>query len=60
MYNIKGQIVKRLCNESMKKGLHKLVWDGKNDNGRSAGSGIYFIRLETQDKVITQKAMMLK
>ncbi len=60
LYNIKGQMVKQLCNETMKKGMHRLVWDGLNEQGRAAGSGLYLIRLETKDKVITKKAMMLK
>jgi len=60
MYNIKGQIVKQLCNETMVKGHHKLVWDGRNEQGRPASSGIYLIRMETKDKVITKKTMMLK
>jgi hypothetical protein len=60
LYNIKGQMVKELCNKTMPKGRHKFIWDGKNQNGKAAASGIYLIRLETKDKVITQKAMMLK
>ena len=53
-------MVKELCNKDLHKGSYKLVRDGKNEHGKAAGSGIYLIRLETRDKVITQKAMMLK
>jgi len=60
VYNLKGQLVKELVNGTIPKGRHKVVWDGKNAQGKSAASGIYFIRLDTGGRVITRKAMLLK
>jgi len=60
VYNLKGQLVKELVNGTIPKGRHKVIWDGKNAQGKSAASGIYFIRLDTGGRAITRKAMLLK
>lgn len=40
IYNIRGQKVKTLLNESLQSGRHSIVWDGKNAHGRSVSSGV--------------------
>ena len=60
VYNLKGQLVKELVNGTIPKGRHKVVWDGKNAQGKSAATGIYLIRLDTGGRAITRKAMLLK
>ena len=47
VYNLRGQLVKTLCNKPMTKGEHISIWDGYDEAGRKAANGIYFIRLET-------------
>jgi len=42
IYNIKGQKVKTLINEDMEAGYHTVVWNGRDDNGKSVSSGVYF------------------
>ena len=41
-------------------GGHEVVWDGRDDNGRSVASGVYFYRLEAGGIVSTRKMTMLK
>ncbi len=60
VYNIKGQKVATLVNETMSIGRHEIVWDGKNSLGKETGSGVYFYRLETSKKSITKKMLLLK
>ena len=60
VYNLKGQKVKDLINADMPRGNHKLIWDGKDANNRNAGSGIYFLRLESGGKTSIRKAMLMK
>jgi hypothetical protein len=60
IYNIKGQLVKTLVNQTMLAGTHSVVWDGKDENGRVASSGVYFYRMITPDKVLTNKMLMIK
>jgi len=60
IYTIKGQLVKDLIDDTLTRGFHTLNWDGRNQHGKAAGSGLYLIRFETDDNVIVKKAMMLK
>jgi len=60
IYNIKGQKIKDLLNTEMKRGNHRLVWDGKDSNNCYVGSGIYLIKLESGGKTSIRKAMLMK
>jgi hypothetical protein len=45
IYNIAGQKVRTLVNESQAASFYKVVWDGRNDNGESVATGMYFYKL---------------
>jgi hypothetical protein len=60
VYNLLGQIIKTIYNESLLPGRHQLTWHGDNDNSGIVSSGIYFIRFETEDYSSTRKVMLLK
>jgi flagellar hook assembly protein FlgD len=60
MYNIRGQKVKTLFDGTAEKGVHRLVWDGRDGSGRSVASGIYLIHLESSGKSSIRKAMLMK
>ncbi|MFC1898653.1 lectin like domain-containing protein [Candidatus Cloacimonadota bacterium] len=42
VFNLKGQKVITLENRTMEAGVHNVVWNGTDKNGRIAPSGIYF------------------
>lgn len=46
IHNIAGQVVRTLCDGPQEAGIHAMVWDGKDQHGHAAGSGVYLIRLE--------------
>ena len=60
VYNLKGQLVKTLVNEKQTTGNHKVVWNGKNNQNRAVASGIYFIRIDTDNYSKTHKAILMK
>lgn len=60
VYNIKGQLVKTLVNGSMNAGNHRVVWNGKDSNGKNVGSGIYLYRMESSQYNKTMKMMLMK
>lgn len=60
IYNVKGQMVKCLVNRIQAIGNHKIVWDGKNNFGQSCASSVYYYRLNTDDKCVTKKMLLLK
>jgi hypothetical protein len=49
IFNILGQRVKTLLEDLKKPGLHKIVWDGRNDVGNKIASGVYFYRMVAND-----------
>lgn len=55
IYNLFGQKIKELVNEEKPLGTHSVIWDGRNETGSLATTGIYFCRIvkggnETQIK----------
>ena len=60
IYNILGQKVKTLVNEKKLPGEYKLVWDGKDDQGKEVSSGIYFYRLKVDDSVQVKKMVLIR
>jgi subtilisin family serine protease len=60
IYNIKGQVVKIVLHELMPKGTQTVVWDGKDANGRTVSSGVYFYQLKTDKSNIVRKCLLLK
>ena len=41
-------------------GRHTLRWDGRDDSGRSASSGIYFFRAESGGEVVVRKGVLVR
>ena len=60
IYNIKGQKVKTLVNETFESGNHTVIWKGTNDNGKSVSSGIYFYKMKTDNHEETKKMILMK
>ncbi len=60
IYNIQGQLVRNIVNESQKAGNHIIFWDGKDEIGRKAASGVYFYYLSTENFNATKKLIILR
>ena len=60
IYNIRGQKVRTLVNSILQIGEHHVHWNGKDDNGRSVSSGVYFTKLESETGVDVHRMMLLK
>ncbi len=59
IYNIKGQKVRTLVNAICETGINTTVWNGTNDAGNKVGTGVYFYKLDVDDKTIKAKKMLL-
>jgi FtsP/CotA-like multicopper oxidase with cupredoxin domain len=46
IYNRIGQEVRTLVNSGYQAGSHNVVWDGKNNRGKSVASGMYVYRIK--------------
>ncbi len=60
IYNCRGQKVRTLVNGITTTGRHDTAWNGKDDAGRKAASGIYLYRLDTPACKLTKKMVLLK
>ncbi|MCK5052230.1 MAG: T9SS type A sorting domain-containing protein [Candidatus Cloacimonetes bacterium] len=49
IYNIRGQKVRTLVNDNLQAGHHSVVWDGRDDSGKSVSSGVYFNGFDSND-----------
>lgn len=60
VFNILGQTVATLVDEDVEAGPHKVVWEGIDDNGNPAASGIYFYKMYTGSYVETRKMVLMR
>lgn len=60
IFNVKGQLVKRLINGQMPAGNHTITWTGKDENQKQVSSGVYFYRMQTNNYTTTRKMLMMK
>lgn len=55
-----GENVRILVAGEQGAGKFQAKWDGRNDAGHAIASGIYLLRLQTKDKTLVQKLVMVK
>ncbi|TFB09581.1 T9SS type A sorting domain-containing protein [Candidatus Marinimicrobia bacterium MT.SAG.3] len=60
IYNIRGQLVKRVVNREQNPGVYEVSWNGTNESGRVIATGIYLMRLSVGDNISTKKLTVLK
>jgi len=60
IYNTLGQLVKTIDRGDNGIGTHTVEWDGKNDDGDTLSSGVYFYQLRTKDFNKTMKMLLVK
>ncbi|MBU8923002.1 MAG: T9SS type A sorting domain-containing protein [Bacteroidales bacterium] len=47
IYDVTGRRIRVLVNRHEEASIHRVKWDGKNNNGKSVSSGVYFLRYKT-------------
>lgn len=61
IHNSLGQHIAMLVNERQPAGFYQLIWDGKDVNGLSVSSGVYFYTLViNQSESLTNKMLFIK
>ncbi len=60
IYDVRGRRVRTLVDGEKESGVYTVTWDGSDERGRKASSGIYFYRLESGDQVAVKKMVILK
>ena len=59
IYNIKGEMVKKLEIQNDKSSIQKVIWNGKDDNNKPVSSGIYLYQLKCGEYKSPVKKMCL-
>ncbi len=60
IYNLQGQLVRRLVSENREAGFHEIVWDARNNEGKSLSSGVYLYRIQAGAFMEMRKLMLLR
>jgi len=60
IFNLQGSLVRTLADEVLGSGDHNIRFDGRDNSGRTIGSGAYIVVVESTGHRQTQKLTMLK
>jgi len=60
IYDLLGREVKVLVSGELVSGFHEIIWDGKDNFGRSVGAGVYFYLIKAGEFRQTKKMVLLK
>jgi N-acetylmuramoyl-L-alanine amidase len=60
IYNVAGQTVKILVDESQPAGSHTIRWNGRDDHGLPVASGVYFCHLQTDQLAQSRKMTLVR
>ncbi|MBU8871646.1 MAG: hypothetical protein KOO60_12340 [Gemmatimonadales bacterium] len=60
IFNVRGELVRTLVNETTAEGPGFVMWDGTNDQGAGVSSGIYFYEVRTAEEVKINKMTLIR
>lgn len=60
IYNLLGEEIQSWVQEKSTAGLHQISWDGRNQAGHLAPSGIYLARLQAGETAVMRKILLVR
>jgi hypothetical protein len=60
VYDVRGALVQRLFSQPLGPGDYQITWSGRNGDGRTVASGVYFYKLSAGSHSITRKMVVLR
>jgi hypothetical protein len=60
IYDISGRRIAGLVNGEQEKGRYAVEWNGKDQHGNAAASGIYFCKLGAGKETVSRKMVLLR
>lgn len=60
IFDVSGRRVRTLVNSRIAAGTHTAAWDGRDTNGATLASGVYFVRLAAPGATRTLRVVLLK
>ncbi len=60
IYDTRGARIRTLHTGSMAGGTQVVVWDGRDNSGRAAASGVYLVRMSTGREAQTGRVVIVR
>jgi len=60
IYDINGNLVITLVDSEISSGIKEITWNGKDNNNKNVGAGIYFYRVRADNKCSVKSMLLLK
>ncbi|HEY3156470.1 MAG TPA: S8 family serine peptidase [Candidatus Eisenbacteria bacterium] len=60
VFSIRGALVRTLVQKELPSGRYRAQWDGRDEQGRPVGSGVYIYRLTAGGRDLARKMSLLK
>ena len=60
VFSIRGALVRTLVQKELPSGRYRTQWDGRDEQGRPVGSGVYIYRLTAGGRDLARKMSLLK
>ncbi|HZE19843.1 MAG TPA: FlgD immunoglobulin-like domain containing protein, partial [Candidatus Angelobacter sp.] len=60
VFSVNGALVRTLVQKQLPPGRYRSQWDGRDEQGRPVGSGVYIYRLTAGARVLARKMSLLK
>jgi len=60
VYDLRGRLVRTLLNETLPAGEGSVLWNGDDETGRAAASGVYSLRLDTAGQLLERRVTLVR
>ena len=60
IYNIAGQLIRDLKKGIEESGMHSITWNGRDNDNQAVASGLYYVRMRSNDGFNIMKMMLMK
>ena len=60
IYGLSGRLVRTLIHGREEAGVHRITWDGRDEERNNVGSGIYFYKLRTDRESRVRKLILIR
>ena len=60
VYDLRGRLVRTLLNEVLPAGEGSVLWNGDDETGRAAASGVYSLRLDTEGQLLERRVTLVR
>ncbi len=60
VYDVQGRLIRTVVDGQVERGVRRLRWDARDEGGRAAAAGVYFLRLEASAFRANEKFLILR